>query len=102
MTHAKDEMIFEAPRPSDREAIAELCTTPFNPDIDYIRTVLEARLLGGELSIRAANSAMQHTGANGYLVEAPAQRKLREAYFVAIVTPAIKHLRKELDAMAAS
>jgi len=85
-----------------REAIAELCTTPFNSDPDYIRTVLEARLLGGELCVRAANSAMQHTGANGYLVEAPAQRKLREAYFVAIVTPAIKHLRKELDSMAVS
>jgi len=27
---------------------------------------------------------------------ATAQRKLREAYFVAIVTPSIKHLRKEL------
>ncbi len=83
-----------------RDAIAELCSTPFNQDPEYIRTVLEARLLGSELCLRAANSAMQHTGANGYLVEAPAQRKLREAYFVAIVTPAIKHLRKELDAMA--
>ena len=83
-----------------REAIAELCSTPFNPDPEYTRTVLEARLLGGELCLRAANSAMQHTGANGYLVDAPAQRKLREACFVAIVTPAIKHLRKELDAMA--
>lgn len=85
-----------------REAIAGLCETPFNPDPDYIRTVLEARLLGGELVVKAANSAMLHTGANGYLHDAPAQRKLREAYFVAIVTPATKHLRKEIDAMAAA
>jgi len=26
----------------------------------------------------------------------PAQRRLREAVFVAIVTPALKHLRKEI------
>jgi hypothetical protein len=43
---------------------------------------------------------MLHAGARGYLSAAPAQRKLRESYFVAIVTPAIKHLRKELDSMA--
>lgn len=85
-----------------REAIAGLCETPFNQDPDYVRTVLEARLLGGELVVKAANSAMLHTGANGYLHDAPAQRKLREAYFVAIVTPATKHLRKEIDAMAAA
>jgi hypothetical protein len=85
-----------------REAIAGLCETPFNLEPDYQRTVLEARLLGGELCLRAANSAMLHTGASGYLHDAPAQRKLREAYFVAIVTPATKHLRKEIDAMAAS
>lgn len=85
-----------------REAIAGLCEDPFNPDPEYIRTVLEARLLGGELVLKAANSAMLHTGANGYLHDAPAQRKLREAYFVAIVTPATKHLRKEIDAMASA
>ena len=85
-----------------REAIASLCEDPFNSDPEYIRTVLEARLLGGEVVLKAANSAMLHTGANGYLHDAPAQRKLREAYFVAIVTPATKHLRKEIDAMAAA
>jgi hypothetical protein len=35
-------------------------------------------------------------GAKGYLQRSPAQRRLREAYFVAIVTPAIKHLRREI------
>ena len=52
--------------------------------------------------MRASQSAMMHTGAKGYLREAPAQRKLRESYFIAIVTPAIKHLRKELDMTAAA
>ena len=45
------------------------------------------RLAGGELSQRAAQAAMLHQGARGYL---------REAYFVAIVTPSLKHLRQEL------
>jgi hypothetical protein len=39
---------------------------------------------------------MMHMGAKGYLSNNAAQRRLREAYFIAIVTPAIKHLRKEL------
>ena len=64
--------------------------------------ILELRLAAGELAIRASQSAMLHTGAKGYLHTAPAQRKLRESYFIAIVTPATKHLRKELDAMAAA
>lgn len=58
--------------------------------------VLRLRIAGSELSLRAANAAMLHLGAKGYLIRNPAQRRLREAYFVAIVTPAIKHLHKEL------
>ena len=60
------------------------------------------RLAAGELALKASQSAMLHTGAKGYLNTAPAQRKLRESYFIAIVTPAIKHLRKELDVMEAA
>ncbi|MDR3391172.1 MAG: acyl-CoA/acyl-ACP dehydrogenase [Sulfuriferula sp.] len=66
------------------------------PDGDHERETLALRLAGGELSLKAANSAMLHLGAKGYLVGNAAQRRVREAYFIAIVTPAIKHLRKEL------
>ena len=65
----------------------------------YIKDVIQVRIAGSELSLKAANAAMLHTGAKGYLLRNPAQRRLREAYFVAIVTPALKHLRKELDDM---
>lgn len=58
--------------------------------------VLRLRLAGGELSLRAANAAMLHQGARGYLRTAAPQRRLREAYFVAIVTPSLKHLRREI------
>jgi alkylation response protein AidB-like acyl-CoA dehydrogenase len=82
------------------EAALALVETPFELSSEYFREILQLRLAAGELAIRASQSAMMHTGAKGYLREAPAQRKLRESYFIAIVTPAIKHLRKELDEAA--
>ena len=62
----------------------------------HVKATLQLRLAGGELSLKAAHAAMLHLGAKGYLSNNAAQRRLREAYFIAIVTPAIKHLRKEL------
>ncbi len=61
--------------------------------------VLRLRLATSELTLRAANSAVLHAGAKGYLMRHPAQRRLREAVFVAIVTPALKHLRKEIHTL---
>ncbi|HEU0276983.1 MAG TPA: acyl-CoA dehydrogenase family protein [Rhodanobacteraceae bacterium] len=58
--------------------------------------VLQARAAASELALRAANAAVLHAGARGYLVRSPVQRRLREAVFVSIVTPALKHLRKEI------
>jgi alkylation response protein AidB-like acyl-CoA dehydrogenase len=84
-----------------RADVHRLGSTPWERDPAYLRQVLQARLRVGEMSIRAASAALLHAGARGYLVRAPAQRRLREAYFVAIVTPSIKHLRKELAGMAA-
>ena len=83
------------------DAALALAEDPFETSPDFFREILQLRLAAGELALRASQSAMLHTGAKGYLKAAPAQRKLRESYFVAIVTPAIKHLRKELDAMEA-
>ena len=64
--------------------------------------VLTARLMTSELTLRATQSAMLHAGAAGYALASPVQRRLREGYFVAIVTPAIKHLRKEIDRLMRS
>lgn len=61
-----------------------------------ILAVLKLRAAVSELTLKAANSAALHAGAKGYLMLHPAQRRLREAIFVAIVTPALKHLRKEI------
>jgi alkylation response protein AidB-like acyl-CoA dehydrogenase len=77
----------------------ELAADPFNQDDGYWRRVVELRLKAGDASVAAAHAAMLHCGARGYLRAHRAQRRLREAYFVAIVTPATKQLRKMLAEM---
>ncbi|KIZ48131.1 MULTISPECIES: acyl-CoA dehydrogenase family protein [Rhodopseudomonas] len=79
--------------------VARLAATPFETDLAYWRAVIEARLAAGDASVAAAHGAMLHCGARGYVANAAAQRRLREAYFVAIVTPATKQLRKMLADM---
>jgi alkylation response protein AidB-like acyl-CoA dehydrogenase len=77
----------------------EFASDPFNQDDGYWRRVVELRLKAGDASVAAAHAAMLHCGARGYLKSHRAQRRLREAYFVAIVTPATKQLRKMLAEM---
>ena len=77
----------------------ELARDPFNTDDDYWRRVVTLRLHIGDASVAAAHAAMLHCGARGYLKSHRVQRRLREAYFVAIVTPATKQLRKMLADM---
>lgn len=73
-----------------------LARDPYNEEEIYWRKVIALRLRAGEASVAAAHAAMLHCGARGYLRSHRAQRRLREAYFVAIVTPATKQLRKML------
>jgi len=76
-----------------------LAATPDDTSPDYWRRVVAARLLAGEKSVEAAHFAMLHCGARGYVRAHRCQRRLREAYFVAIVTPATKQLKLMLDQM---
>ncbi|MFG1425462.1 acyl-CoA dehydrogenase [Roseixanthobacter glucoisosaccharinicivorans] len=73
-----------------------LAQTPFEQDPDYFLDVLDTRAQGAELALRATQSALLHQGARGYLMSSAPQRRVREAHFIAIVTPAIKHLRWEM------
>ena len=79
----------------ERETMA-LARDPYNSDDAYWRRVVALRLRIGDASVAAAHAAMLHCGARGYLKSHRVQRRLREAYFVAIVTPATKQLRKML------
>jgi alkylation response protein AidB-like acyl-CoA dehydrogenase len=80
--------------------VERLAATPFESDQAYWRAVIEVRLAISEAAVAAAHAAMLHCGARGYVATATAQRRLRESYFVAIVTPAIKQLKKMLADMA--
>lgn len=80
--------------------VARLSETPFETSTDYLLDVLDARAQGSELSLRSTQSALLHQGARGYLMSAAPQRRIREAHFVAIVTPAIKHLRSEMTRLS--
>lgn len=76
--------------------IMRLAQTPYDDTDAFFIQVLDARAHGAELSLRAAQSALLHQGARGYLLSSEVQRRVRESHFVAIVTPAIKHLRSEM------
>ncbi len=78
-----------------------LAETPFDSSNEFFIDVADARAHGAELCLRAAQSALLHQGARGYLLSSDVQRRVRESHFVAIVTPAIKHLRKEIARLSA-
>jgi len=80
--------------------VMKLAETPFDTSTEFFIDVLDARAHGAELSLRAAQSALMHQGARGYLMSSDVQRRVRESHFIAIVTPAIKHLRKEITRLS--
>lgn len=80
-----------------KEKIRVLAQTPYESDKHYLIDVLDARAHTSELALKASQSALLHQGARGYLMSSAPQRRIREAHFVAIVTPAIKHLRSEIN-----
>ena len=100
---------FLEDRPDDLQAeldeltarIMVLAQTPFASDKEFLIDVLDTRAHASELALRAAQSALLHQGARGYLMSSDVQRRVRESHFVAIVTPAIKHLRKEIARLSA-
>ena len=57
---------------------------------------LKVRLDGSWLALEATQSAALEAGARGYLKGSDVARRQREAQFVAIVTPTVKHILKEL------
>ena len=81
--------------------IEGLCATPLSTEREHLIDVLDVRAHASELALRAAQSALLHAGARGYLLSSEVQRRVRESHFVAIVTPAIKHLRKLIADLSA-
>ena len=82
-----------------RDRVLRLAETPLISDPADRLAVLEARAETSALSLRAAQAALLHQGARGYLASSAVQRRVRESHFVAIVTPALKQLRKEIHSL---
>lgn len=87
---------FERMLAEAEHEVMTLAATPYDPSPAFWERVVRIRLQLGEASVATAHAAMLHAGARGYLKSHRAQRRLREAYFVAIVTPATKQLKKML------
>lgn len=78
---AQVQTLARDPQPTDRAAFLD---------------VLRARLAISWLALEAAQSAMLQSGARGYLTGSEPSRRLREAQFVALITPSVKHILAEL------
>ncbi len=78
------------------ERIGAHIATVEEPDRPSFLEVLRTRLDLTWLALEAAQAAVLQYGARGYLTGAEPARRLREAQFVAIVTPSVKHITSEL------
>lgn len=61
-----------------------------------IKKLYEVRLQAAYLVLQATQTAMLHQGSAAYLIGSKVQRKLREAYFFANLTPTVRQLEKVL------
>ncbi|GGK31032.1 hypothetical protein GCM10010965_24780 [Caldalkalibacillus thermarum] len=77
-----------------RDRLWELSGTTLDPH--RLRPILEVRLQVAKLALTAAQGEFLYRGAAAYVLHSPANRRLREAHFMAILTPALKHLSKML------
>lgn len=68
------------------------------PDLaERWQELLQVRLDIAYLTLKAVHNAMLHQGGAAYLQNSDASRRLRETYFLANLTPTVKHLEKMLQ-----
>jgi alkylation response protein AidB-like acyl-CoA dehydrogenase len=66
-----------------------------------IQDIFQVRLESAYLALEASIAGALHCGGAGYIKTSPASRRLREAQFISIVTPAVKHLERVLQNQSA-
>lgn len=89
------EIIFERAAVLEDRA-ATLAHTAADPSRAAFLDVLKTRLEVAELAMSATQSAALQAGAAGFIQGSDTNRRQREALFVGIVTPSIKHITMEL------
>ncbi|MBL0388801.1 acyl-CoA dehydrogenase [Tumebacillus sp. ITR2] len=86
----KDPRLTELHHQAERLSQVTTVTPPI------MKEIFQLRLDGAHAALESAHTGMLHSGGAGYQVDSPFARRLREAYFLAIVTPTITHLEKIL------
>ncbi|RBQ31574.1 hypothetical protein CRU92_05010 [Arcobacter sp. FW59] len=92
--------LFENKRKELCFGLDEYFTTPYINQVEGLKKILKVRLDGALLSQEVSNEALLCSGGSrGYFEKSNAFRKLRESYFIAVVTPSIKHLQILLSSL---
>jgi alkylation response protein AidB-like acyl-CoA dehydrogenase len=77
-----------------RERTYALCNV--SDPAEHWRELLEIRLSVAQTTLKAVQGDMLHHGGAAYLQTSHSSRRLREAYFLANLTPTVRHLEKLL------
>ena len=86
--------LFEKKKQELTFGLDKYFTNPYTDDAKELKKILQVRLDGALLSQDVSNEALLSSGGSrGYFEKSDAFCKLRESYFVAVVTPSIKHLQ---------
>lgn len=80
-----------------KERLHRICTSP--NVAEQWKPLLQLRLEVVSLTLRAVQADMLHQGGSAYLQASDPSRRLREAYFLANLTPTVRHLEKLLQQM---
>ncbi len=78
------------------DQVRALAEAPQETNRAQFLEVLKVRLAISWLALESTQAAMLQWGARGYLTGSETSRRLREAQFVATVTPSTKHITSEL------
>lgn len=79
-----------------RARIYGLAAALDRPNEVSFQEILRVRLEAAELALETAQAALLHAGGAGFIRGSEVDRRVRESFFIAVVTPAVKQLRKEL------
>lgn len=100
----KDLARFVSPRPSDlavrlhalKGRAQDLMPSLKDPSKEAFHQTLKLRRDTALLTLDVTRSEAIQSGSRGYIVGAPSERRGREAGFVSILTPSVKHIAVEL------